>query len=205
MTIGANLAAALVAAQRDMPAVQADARNPHFNSEFVSLDHLLAETLPVLNKHGLALLQQPTLTDTGQPALATTLVHESGETLSSVMPIFMSKQDPQAQGSAITYARRYGLASVLAISDEKDDDGNAGNAAAASVQLATLAMLETELLEAADKLGAKDATREAVERHRGSPDNEGWLRRQLATANENLARRQAKESSAFKAPEGAAA
>jgi hypothetical protein len=35
----------------------------------------------------------------------------------------MTKQDPQAAGSAITYARRYSLQSIAGIPSE-DDDGN---------------------------------------------------------------------------------
>ena len=57
------LAAALVAAQAEMPKVEADAVNPHFKSRFVSLDHLIAKTRPVLNKHGLAIMQAPNTHD----------------------------------------------------------------------------------------------------------------------------------------------
>ena len=38
----------------------------------------------------------------------------------------LSKKDPQAQGSAITYMRRYAVKSILGLEDgEADDDGNA--------------------------------------------------------------------------------
>ena len=37
-----------------------------------------------------------------------------------------TKRDPQGQGSAITYAKRYQLASAFGISSDIDDDGNAG-------------------------------------------------------------------------------
>jgi hypothetical protein len=52
------------------------------------------------------------------------LLHESGESLESMTEIVYSKQgDAQAQGSGITYARRYGLQSLVCIGAE-DDDGN---------------------------------------------------------------------------------
>lgn len=128
-----NLAEALVAAQADMPAVAPDAVNPHFRSKFVSLDHLIAMTRPVLNRHGLAIRQSPTHID-GQPALETTIHHVSGEEASSVMPLLVSKSDMQGLGGAITYARRYAWAAALGICADEDDDGNqasAGGGAAA--------------------------------------------------------------------------
>ena len=36
------------------------------------------------------------------------------------------KNDPQAFGSAITYAKRYSLATAFGIASDIDDDGNAG-------------------------------------------------------------------------------
>lgn len=118
-----SLAAALVAAQAELPAVEKDARNPHFNSMFVSLDHLIAKTRPVLNKHGLAVTQAPAHID-GAPALETTLIHVSGETRTSVMPLLVDRANMQGLGSAISYAKRYAWAAALGISADEDDDGN---------------------------------------------------------------------------------
>jgi hypothetical protein len=55
--------------------------------------------------------------------LSTTIFHASGESISSTVPLFIPKQDMQGVGSAITYARRYGLAAACGIS-QTDDDGN---------------------------------------------------------------------------------
>lgn len=41
---------------------------------------------------------------------------------SFVMPL--AKADPQGAGSAITYARRYALVSMLGLNVDEDDDGN---------------------------------------------------------------------------------
>lgn len=123
----ANLMAALIAAQADMPAVEPDSINPHFKSKFVSLGHLLAKTRPVLNRHGLAVSQWPSLDEGGRPTLVTVLAHKSGESMQFAAPLMLTKQDPQGQGSAITYMRRYALAAVLGIGDQEDDDGNAGS------------------------------------------------------------------------------
>jgi hypothetical protein len=50
-------------------------------------------------------------------------MHTSGQWISSVFSMPVSKHDAQAVGSAITYARRYALAAVVGIAPE-DDDGN---------------------------------------------------------------------------------
>lgn len=118
-----TLAEAVVAAQAELPAIERDAVNPHFKSRYMTLDNLLAKALPVLNRHGLALLQQPTSLD-GRPALKTTLLHESGERAEEVTPLVFEKGTPQAYGSALTYFRRYCAAALLGISDQGDDDGN---------------------------------------------------------------------------------
>lgn len=126
----ATLAKALVAAQTEMPAVTPDGVNPHFSSRFVTLGKLLSKVRPVLNKHGITLVQMPSQTPDGQPALTTRLLHESGESTESTMPLLLAKKDPQGLGSALTYARRYALAAALAIADQEDDDGNAGSESA---------------------------------------------------------------------------
>lgn len=57
--------------------------------------------------------------------LKTLLLHDSGEWLESdeltMKPV---KNDPQAVGSCITYARRYSLAAFLSLNTGEDDDGN---------------------------------------------------------------------------------
>lgn len=132
-----DIAAALLAAQRDMPELQKNAINPHFRSKYISLDSLMEQVLPVLNRHGLVLLQWPTALDRRttkdgeiqlgtEPALRTKLLHaESGEAFEDVMPLILGKNDPQGQGSAITYARRYALMSILGLVADQDDDANA--------------------------------------------------------------------------------
>lgn len=131
----ATLAQALVAAQQEMPKVDKDAKNPHFNSAFVSLDHLIATTRPVLNRHGLAIIQLPIAMEGGGPGLRTTILHsESGDSQQADMPLFLQKQDMQGYGSALTYARRYAWASALGIASEDDDDGNVASAPATEIE-----------------------------------------------------------------------
>lgn len=123
----ATFATALVAAQREMPVLPKSATNPHFRSKFVPLDVVIEKALPVLHKHGFAVLQLPTTID-GEPALRTRLIHESGETIEDVMLLLPGKTDPQGQGAALTYARRYALTAMLGLAADEDDDGNAASA-----------------------------------------------------------------------------
>ena len=53
--------------------------------------------------------------------METTLLHSSGEWIASKLSIGLTKQDPQAIGSAISYARRYSLSAILGVSAEDDD------------------------------------------------------------------------------------
>lgn len=122
-----GLAQALHEFQKNPPVIPKDAENSAFGgkTKHVSLDTLLSLVVPALNQVGLAVSQRPTIVD-GQPALRTRLVHaESGEVDEDVMLLLVAKQDPQGQGSGITYARRYSLMATLGLSADADDDGNA--------------------------------------------------------------------------------
>lgn len=122
-----GIAPALLAAQREMPAVPKDATNPHLHNRFASINAILATALPILNKHGIVLLQMPTQVN-GFPALRTRFLHESGEWEEDTMLLALEKDTPQGQGSAITYGRRYSLQGGLGLETE-DDDGNSAESA----------------------------------------------------------------------------
>ena len=56
----------------------------------------------------------------------TSLIHVSGEKFQSVVYLVLDRQNMQGLGSAITYARRYGLLGLVGLAPE-DDDGNAAS------------------------------------------------------------------------------
>lgn len=127
----AQLAAALVKFQAEIGAVAKTSANPFFKSKYAALPDVVQHAQPVLAKFGLAVSQTVGFwaTDTGViDTLTTTLVHESGETVRDTMRLHLVKDDPQAQGSAITYARRYAYMSILGLVADEDDDGNAASA-----------------------------------------------------------------------------
>ena len=131
-----NLIKALIEAQSEMGNAVKDSKNPFFKSTYADLNSIREACIPILNKHKIVVLQ-PTTHIEGKNFIRTILMHESGETIEGLTEIVYSKQnDAQAQGSGITYARRYGLQSLVNIGAE-DDDGNK-----ASVQPKTPVVLD---------------------------------------------------------------
>lgn len=116
-----KLVEALVKFQGEVGSIQKKSVGVH-GAKYAQLADVMKEVLPALNKNGLAVTQWPTQIE-GQPALRTILHHSSGESIEDTMPLILPKQDPQGQGSAITYARRYSLASILGLVIDEDDDG----------------------------------------------------------------------------------
>lgn len=113
-----------------MPGIQKNAINPHFRNRYVSLEALLDVVMPVLQENDVILLQLPT-TVGDQPALKTRLVHvPTGDEIEDTMFLMLDKDNPQGQGSAITYARRYSLMSILSLVADEDDDGEKATAGA---------------------------------------------------------------------------
>lgn len=124
-----QLASALAAAQGEFPTVTKTkvARVPtkgggEYSYRYADLPDVLAAVQPALTKHGLAVIALPDTAAEGKPALTTRLVHVSGQWIEATAELYLSQQTPQGQGSAITYARRYGLCGALNIAADEDDD-----------------------------------------------------------------------------------
>jgi hypothetical protein len=115
-----NIAGALVKFQASVSKVAKEANNPFFKSKYASLANILDTIQKPLSECGLAISQFP-----DGNALTTIILHaDSGEWMESsyVMPV-AKQNDPQAMGSAMTYARRYALGSILNLNIDDDDDG----------------------------------------------------------------------------------
>jgi len=124
--VGKAIAAAFVKAQADFGSVLKTSTNPHFRSKYAGLDACIDAVIDALHKHGIALMQRTLPCESGV-TVETILVHTSGETMSGgPLHVPASKNDAQGYGSALTYARRYSLTSMLGIAPE-DDDGNAAS------------------------------------------------------------------------------
>ena len=117
-----NIAAALLKAQRDIGHVLKAADNPYFKSRYADLTAVIDSVKEPLNKNGIAFLQAVDSDTEGKPVIDTILLHESGQYLSTITPVFCKKpDDPQAFGSGVTYSKRYALQAMLGLPTEDDD------------------------------------------------------------------------------------
>lgn len=122
----ADLAAALCAVQGELKPAIKQADNPFFKSKYVDLPGVWEAIRPLLAKNGLSVVQTFTASADG-PTIVTTLMHKSGQWVSSELFLKPAKSDPQGVGSAITYGRRYALAAMVGVVADEDDDGNAAS------------------------------------------------------------------------------
>jgi hypothetical protein len=114
---------ALVAAQSEMTAAHKGKVNPAFRNKYATLSDVMDACLPALRNHGFAVVQPIGQDDRGH-FVETHFLHDTGHTFASRVYLIIGKNDMQGYGSAVTYARRYGLGALAGITDT-DDDGNA--------------------------------------------------------------------------------
>ena len=113
---------ALCKAQAAMTGAMKSSDNPHFRSKYADLGAVQDACFPALHANGFSVMHQCRNEDSGS-VLDTVLMHESGASWTCTVPLLVSKNDMQGLGSAITYARRYGLMCLSGVAPE-DDDGN---------------------------------------------------------------------------------
>lgn len=119
-----ELATALSAFHLSVAKIPKDETNPFYNKRYASLSGILDAIKQPLQDAGLVFTQFPT----GQNGLATVLIHyKSGEFMQCEYFIQPVKNDPQSQGSALTYMRRYSLSAILGLNIDDDDDANAAS------------------------------------------------------------------------------
>jgi len=118
-----GIIAALAKALPKLEGAKKNANNPHFKSKYADLGAVIDALEPIV-EFGLWYRQQSHDHD-GGAMIETFYIHTSGEEKSAGM-LFMpaTKKDAQAFGSALTYARRYGLQCAFGLATE-DDDANA--------------------------------------------------------------------------------
>lgn len=116
-----NLTKALIQFDAAVNTIKKGETNPFFKNKYASLPDILESIKEPLQKAGLTVKQFP---ENGCQ-LTTIIFHaESGEYISSTYEMKAVKDDPQQQGSRITYQRRYALGAVLGLNIDVDDDAN---------------------------------------------------------------------------------
>jgi hypothetical protein len=116
-----NIIAKLMEARADIEPIKKSGTNPHFGNKYATLESVIEAVTEPLQKHGFLLMHRTISNEHGK-SITTELVHESGESFVTAIPLVLGKNDMQGLGSAITYARRYGIMSLLNLPAE-DDDG----------------------------------------------------------------------------------
>ena len=150
-----ELANALTKAQAEMSGAKKAAANPFFKSKYANLEEVIQCVKTPFADNGLSFMQFP-ISDDGFAGVETIILHESGEFISNSFMLKCAKNDPQGMGSAITYARRYGLQSACGIPSE-DDDGEKAMSRKPPVKPMDLERAKQLLTEAADGATLKEA------------------------------------------------
>lgn len=114
----ANIYNKLFKLQQEIGAISKDANNPFYKSKYFDINSLIKQLNPLLAKHKLLLIQ-PIMDNMVTSRI---LCIDNGGSVDSSLTL-PDINDPQKLGSAITYYRRYTLASLLGLQAE-DDDGN---------------------------------------------------------------------------------
>ena len=116
-----NIIKILMEARADIEPIKKSGTNPHFGNKYATLESVIEAVTEPLQKHGFLLMHRTISNEHGK-SITTELVHESGESFVTAIPLVLGKNDMQGLGSATTYARRYGIMSLLNLPAE-DDDG----------------------------------------------------------------------------------
>lgn len=117
---------ALLKVKAKLQSVKKGTNNPFFKSKFADLNTHLEAVEPLLEENGLMLLQPVTVTATGSNLVSSIIMDATGQFVASDMTLLTKDNDMQKLGSAVTYARRYTLGSLLSMACV-DDDGNAAS------------------------------------------------------------------------------
>lgn len=156
----AQLAEALSKAQGQIDDATKTGINPHFRSKYADLAAVRSVIREPLAVNDIAVIQSPRTID-GAVEVETMLVHKSGEYISETLRLPVGKWDAHGIGSGISYARRYGLMSILALAAD-DDDGNAAVEKTAVTMVGSggsgsmsIGGVPTELLKSAKQVAAQ--------------------------------------------------
>lgn len=166
----------LLEAQKEFKSAIKDSDNPFFKSKYADLTSVWEACKDALHKNGLFVAQSPDIFE-GFDVLITRIYNGEGEFLESKIRIVTkSNNDPQAFGSALTYARRYALAAILGIITEDDD---AEGAMQRELEAAIKELLDADSIDKVRKVWDKHKPLHANERFKAEA-----VRRKVQLTNE---------------------
>jgi hypothetical protein len=116
-----ELSLAMSKAQSQIKGAIKDSKNPFFKSNYADLQSVWEAVRQPLTNNDLCVIQTSGFHNE-TPVIVTTLSHKSGQWIQGYFPLVTSKpNDPQALGSATSYARRYALAAICGVYQTDDD------------------------------------------------------------------------------------
>ena len=124
-----KISKSLLSAQKQIAHAEMNQSNDYFGSGYANLESVISACKDALNSNGISYIQgfdYQVVEGEHVFYVTTTLIHESGQTISNRVGIPVTKKDPHGIGSLCTYGRRYGLSAIVGIS-QQDDDGNYGS------------------------------------------------------------------------------
>lgn len=126
-----ELSAAINKFQSGLAGVKKGTKNPFFRSNYATLAEIQQAIREPLEHTGLSYTQSHEKQN-DEWVLVTRIMHTSGQWMDTIVPAPMvpltkrNDVDPQAVGSANSYAKRYGITQAFGI-PTVDDDGNAAS------------------------------------------------------------------------------
>lgn len=168
-TLSVEFAKAIVRVQGQIEGAKKGSLNPAFRSKYADLGAVWDACTDALQNNDVAVLQFPCKASEGHVGLRTMLVYgPTGETLEESFEVpLKDATNPQAMGSALTYARRYSLSAIVGVR-VCDDDGNAassgGKAGPPKAQAGRLQESKPAGLNASEYQAKFDALRSVAER-----------------------------------------
>ena len=134
-----SLSQALYLTQMQIIQVGTDGDNTHFKSKYATYEKLVAYVKPMLNNNGLWFMQKSHLPPDGRNGVVVETIFYGFDESMSAGQLFMQAQasTPQGYGSALTYAKRYALATALSVPHGKDDDAHSSTIETLQTQIAS--------------------------------------------------------------------
>ena len=116
-----EIAKALSLAQSEMSGATKQSTNPFYKSNYSDLASVMQAISLPFSAHGLCFVQAAEANEQ-RVSVTTRIIHTSGQWLEATTELPPTKADAQGWGSAITYAKRYGLQALCGV-PSVDDDG----------------------------------------------------------------------------------
>ena len=152
--------------EKDNKAVIATKSGGHFSYTYADLATVLAAVRTPLAENELILTQPVRMSD-ARVAVTTLLAHTSGEWIATTLEMPIGEADVRGLASLITYLRRYGAISLLAIAPADEDDD-----AAATIDQATPAATAALKARAATPRATTKAVRATT---KASPEDDAFI------------------------------